>query len=188
MNHFLALRPDDATRDRLTAVADRLRAWDLPAAWAHPDDLHLTLLFLGHLDDTEASLIPAAIDDVAQAVRRPSLRLAGLGAQGTRGLGLNAVPHRVYAYVADPAYACEGIHRDLADCLEEEPQRAFLPHLTLCRPEPVAPTGKLFRDWPHLLEAHGIADWGACTFDALGLYRSTERTPRYQELAAWPLH
>lgn len=188
MNHFLALRPDHATRDRLQQIAERLRAWELPASWVHPDDYHLTTLFLGELDDQAASFIPAAIDDVANSLQVPALRLAGLGASGTRG---QTVPRTVYVAAADPDGFCGDLHRDLCDCLEESPKSPFTPHLTLCRPQPVSAreqaNAPLFRDWPHLLEAHGLADWGACTVDALVLYRSTTRTPRYEEVASWRL-
>ncbi len=188
MNHFLALRPDGATRDRLAAIAERLRAWELPASWLHPDDYHLTVRFLGALDDDEVQLLPTLVDDVAASIRRPSLRLSGLGATGTRGHRLAAVPRAVFAAVADAEHACAGLHRDLGECLDEQPERDFLPHLTLCRPQPQAATGQLFRDWPHLLEAHGVADWGPCTIESLTLFRSGEFTPRYETLATWPVH
>ena len=188
MNHFLALRPDAATRDRLAAIADRLRAWDLPASWTHPDDYHLTVRFLGELDDDEVQLLPTLVDDVANSIRRPSLLLSGLGASGTRGHGVAAVPRAVFAAVSDAGYSCAGLHRDLGDCLDEAPLSDFLPHITLCRPHPLAATGQLFRDWPHLLEAHGLADWGPCVIDALVLYRSGEFTPRYATLTTWAVH
>lgn len=186
MNHFLALRLDGATRDRLQQVADRLRAWGLPATWVHPEDYHLTVRFLGDLDAEAASWIPAAIDDVAQSLRLPSLQLAGLGASGTRG---QTVPRTVYVAATDPAGMCRDLHHDLSDCLEESPETTFIPHVTLCRPQPVTAreqaAAPMFRDWPHLLEANGQADWGACTIDALVLYRSTTRTPRYEEVTSW---
>ncbi len=189
MHHFLALRPDGTTRDRLAAVADRLRAWDLPASWVHPEDYHLTVLFLGDLAAGDADFIPAAIDDVAASALRPQLRLAGLGASGARGSGVQSAPRAVFAAVEDHALACEGLHRDLASCLEETPRSPFVPHLTLCRPLAAAPHKQLFRDWPHLLEAHGLADWGPCTVDALVLYAAngTRDGSRYHALASWGL-
>ena len=188
MNHFLAFSLDSATRDRLGAIAERLRAWDLPAAWIHPDDYHITIRFLGALDDDEVQLLPTLIDDVAGSIRRPSLRLVGLGATGTRGHGLAAVPRGIFAAVADDDHACAGLHRDVGDCLDEQPLSDFLPHVTLCRPHPQAAQGQLFRDWPHVLEAHGVADWGTCTVESLVFYRSGEFTPRYETLTSWAVH
>ena len=187
MHHFLAFRPTSATRDRLAAVSDRLRAWELPASWTHPDDLHLTVLFLGDLAPDEARLIPTLVDEVAASLLPPQLHLTGLGATGTRGQGLASVPRGVFAAVADPAQVCVDTHRALAECVDQAPERDYVPHLTLCRPHPEAAQGQLFRDWPHLLEAHGQADWGRCEIDALALYVSTDRRQRYEELTVWPL-
>ncbi len=185
-NHFLALRPDSATRDRLSLVSERLRAWELPANWTHPDDYHLTVLYLGDLTSEAASWIPAAIGDVAESLRRPTLQLAGLGASGTRG---ETVPRSVYAAASDHGGFCADLRHDLGDCLEEATTAPYVPHLTLCRPHAANPRNAptLTRDWPRLLTAHGEADWGACVVDALVLYRSTTRTPRYEEVSSWSL-
>jgi 2'-5' RNA ligase len=185
MNHFLALRLADSPRDRLAALADRLRAWELPARWVHPEDYHLTLVFLGDLDADEAHLVPTLVADVAGSLRRPRLRFAGLGAKGGR-----REPRVVYVALADDESACAGMQRDLGECLEVEADRAFLPHVTLCRPARGAPCKRLptDRDWPHLLEAHGLADWGDCPTTDLVLYRSEpDGAIRYRELARWPL-
>lgn len=185
MNHFLALSLDDATRDRLGRIADRLRAWELPAAWTHGDDYHLTLRFLGQLDDDEAHYLPAAIDLVAGSLRRPRLRLSGLG-----GFGGRSEPKAVFAAVSDTDHACAHMHRDLGEALDLPAERDFSPHVTLCRPRPGgrgdAQRGD--RDWPALFAAHGLAEWGDCTATDLVLFRShPERTPRYAPLARWPL-
>ena len=187
MPHFLAFRPTSATRDRLAAVSDRLRAWELQASWTHPDDLHLTVLYLGELAAEEAQLIPTLVEEVASSLLPPRLQLAGLGATGTRGNGLASVPRGVFAAVVDPTHACIDVHRALAACVDQAPERTFVPHLTLCRPHPEPARNQLFRDWPHLLEAHGQADWGPCEVDAVALYVSTDRRQRYNELAVWPL-
>jgi 2'-5' RNA ligase len=188
MNTFLALRLADAPRDRLAQVAERLRAWNLPAAWVHPEDYHLTLLFLGRLSADETSMLPAAVDLVASSLRRPRLRFAGLGATGGR-----TEPRVVYAACADAAGGCADMHLDLSDALGMKPEaRPFLPHVTVCRPKTATPREvreqPLMRDWPHLLEAHGQADWGDCETTHLVLYRSEpEGATRYRELASWPL-
>ena len=184
---FFALRLDAGTRDRLAAVADRLRAWDLPARWTHTEDLHLTVAYVGLLPEVEARCLPYAVEDVASAFLRPRLALAGLAAEGTSG----EVPARVQVAVADAEGACVGLHRDLSECLDDNHDRAYRPHITLARPLPLGSKHRelpLFRDWPHLLEAHAGADWGVCGVDALVLYTShSERTLRHEALATWSL-
>lgn len=186
MNHFLALRIADRPRDRIAELAQRLQAWDLPAHWVHPEDYHLTLLFLGRCDADEVRTLPYAIDDLARQLPRPRLRLAGLGAFGGR-----TEPKVVYAALEDLEGACLQAHRDLAEMVGVEAEARFHPHITLCRPRPATPSEARDphprRDWPQLLEANGLADWGECATTDLVLYRSTERTPRYAEIARWPL-
>jgi 2'-5' RNA ligase len=182
MNHFLALVPDAATRDRLAAIAERLRAWELPARWVHPDDYHLTLAFLGRLDATEAALIPAAVDDLFAAARPPRLALPGLGA-----LGGAIVPRVVYAAVADPHGEAGDLEADLTLALGLDGRRPFRPHITLCRP--TAAPADTARNWPELLAGHGQADWGTCNCTTISLLHTVAAPPgrpRYRTLATWP--
>ena len=183
-NHFLGLRLNHDSVDRLGSVADRLRAWELPARWTHPDDYHLTLVFLGGLDDDEARYLPDALAEVAGSQRAPVLSFTGLGASGSNG----EAPKYVFTSVADPEMGCDAMRRDLCEVLEEAPGRDFHPHVTLCRPQPGGVRLPLFRDWPHLLEANGQAQWGACVVSDLVLWRSSGiGAVRYEALASWPL-
>jgi RNA 2',3'-cyclic 3'-phosphodiesterase len=186
MNHFIALRLADETRDRIADLSRRLQEWGLPANWVHPEDYHLTLLFLGNLDADEVRTLPYTISDIADHVRCPRLRLAGLGALGGR-----TEPRVVYAALEDPGGICVRAHQDFCEVLGLKPERQYLPHITICRPRPpigaeTQPSSR--RDWPALLTAHGLADWGECNAPDLVLYQSrVERGSRYQEVASWPL-
>ena len=184
-NHFIALRPDQAGIASLAAISERLQSWELPGRWTHPDDLHLTLAFLGPVDDDEARYLPDALAEVAGSQRRPRLTLCGLGASGSHG----EVPRAVFAALHDPEAACAAMHRDVCEALDLGPGEAFRPHITLCRPAPMPRGLPLFRDWPHLLEANGQAEWGACAMAEIGLWRSSGRgAVRYEQVATWPLH
>lgn len=183
MNHFLALRLADAPRDRLAQVAERLQAWDLPAAWVSPQDYHLTVAFLGDLDSDEAHLLPSAIDLVAGGLRRPVLRFSGLGAWGGRH-----EPRVVFAALDDAEARCRDIHLDLCDALAVPPERDFTPHVTLCRPRRGSEHAAGGRTWTDLFTANGLADWGTCETTDLVFYRRSEGPgPRYEVLADWPL-
>ena len=185
-NHFLGLRLDLDSIDRLTTVAQRLRSWQLPARWTHPDDYHLTLVFLGPVDDDEARYLPDALAEVAGSLRAPALTFSGLGATGRNGDSDG--PKYVYAAVDDPEQGCDGMRRDLCEVVEQCPEATWRPHVTLCRPQPVPHGLPLFRDWPHLLEANGQAHWGACVVSDVVLWRSSGiGATRYEALASWPL-
>lgn len=181
MNHFLALRLADSTRSRLAALAERLQAWDIPARWVHPDDYHLTVCFLGPLDQTVAHAIGWSINDVAESLTTPDLQLPGLGAFAGR-----SEPRIVFAAVADAGRYCLDLHGDLQDALGERPEANYRPHITLCRPRPNKAIGG--RRWSDLIEAHGLADWGACEVTDLVLYRSDPNGGRrYRALESWPV-
>jgi 2'-5' RNA ligase len=185
VNHFLALTLDGAARDRLAQVAERFKAWDLPAAWVDPEDYHVTVAFLGELDEDEARLLPAAIDLVASGLRRPQLRFSGIGARAGRHQ-----PQAVFAALADPEGRCADIHLDLCAALELTAERAFLPHVTICRPSRVpAWQGAVpGRTWSDLFLANGQADWGDCATTALAFCRRHDGPgPRYDVLTDWPL-
>lgn len=186
VNHFLGLRPDAATVERLMAIRDRLAQWELPARWTHPSDYHLTLLFLGPMEADEAAVLPAAVGLVAECAAAPrQLTLAGLGAAG-RARG--PVPRAVFAAVEDPSGDCDALRRDLCAALGIAPEARFRPHITLCRPSLESVRLPLFRDWPHLLEAHGRAAWGACGVSELVLWASDGAgVSRYRAVARWPL-
>lgn len=184
MNHFLALRLADRPRDLLATLSLRFQDWRLPATWVHPQDLHLTLCYLGHCNSDELRTLPYAIGDLARTLVQPRLRLAGLGAAGGK-----TEPREVFAAVEDPAGLCATTHAGLAETLGLAAERHYHPHITLCRPRSVTPfdAARSRRDWPQLLEANGLADWGDCPTTDLVLYRSSERTPRYEALEEWPL-
>lgn len=185
MNHFLALKLADAPRDRLAQVAERLQAWELPAAWVDPDDYHLTVAFLGKLDDDEAHVLPSAIELVASGLRRPELRFSGIGAAGGR-----SEPRSVFAALSDIESRCADIHLDLCDALDLTRDQPFAPHVTICHPRRAgawqSPTPG--RTWSDLFLAHGLADWGTCETTDLVFYRRRAGPgSRYEVLADWPL-
>ncbi len=191
-NHFLALRPTVDTAERLIAICDRLRAWDLPAQWTQPADFHITIAFLGPLDADEAHLIPSAIDEVVTSFRQPALELVGTGARAGRH-----EPRAVFAALQDKNHLCRDMHDDIMHALGLTPDSAFTPHITLCRPLP-NPTRhhqnghKSNRTWQALFSAFGQATWGNCVCEELALYkrkeiRSETKANRYDLLTAWRL-
>lgn len=182
MHHFLALRLADGPRDRLTALSERLQAWNLPAQWVHPEDLHLTLLFLGDCDDADLAGLRYAVDDLARSLVQPRLRLVGLGAWGGK-----TEPKIVYAACADADGICATTHAGLAEALAVDRDVHFHPHVTVARPRGGNAAGPARGTWPDVLAAHGEADWGDCPTTHLVLYRSTARVPRYEALESWPL-
>jgi 2'-5' RNA ligase len=101
----------------------------LPGArWVDPENYHITLRFIGDIDEPTADEIAGAL----VRVQRPrfSVALEGLGAFGSRK------PHAVYAAVkASPALTVLQAEQErIIQRIGLEPERRkFTPHVTLAR-------------------------------------------------------
>ena len=177
---FIAMDIDDATRRRLAAVAARAETGPARINWVAAANLHVTIKFLGDVDDSAVRDVCDAAADAAGGVEPFDFEV----------LGLLAVPPRgrlrmVWADVADPT----GRLADLAARLEDElaelgyprERRPFRPHVTLARIRSA-------RD-PDRLRA-AVAPWADEAFgtpraEALTVYASelTPRGPLYTPLA-----
>jgi 2'-5' RNA ligase len=156
MRCFVALWPDDAARERLAAVA-REQQRRFPRARAmRPENLHLTLAFIGELDAARAAQIAAELDalpfesfawtlDAVGAFERARV----LWAAGPDCAPLAALAQRVrtllnelhVAYDRKPFVAHVTLLRDLT---REESRRAA---------GPIAPPIVWHADRPQLLQS-----------------------------------
>lgn len=129
---FIALALSDDARETLRREERRL-ARALPAVrFAASDDLHLTLAFLGEVDDATLAQVIALSGEVASHARPFELALSGLGV-----FGPPHAPRVVWAGVGGETRSLLALQRRLADALEAlgfpREQRPFSPHLTLAR-------------------------------------------------------
>lgn len=144
MRLFVALELPEALR---RAAGERIAAErrNLPAArWTHPENLHLTLVFLGEVEEAAVDALAAALADAFAAHAPLTLRLAGAGtfppppADGSRSrparvawVGVTAaegLPRLLALQLAADA-ACRGV-------LDLPPdRRPWSPHLTVARPK-----------------------------------------------------
>ena len=158
---FVAVWPDADTRHQLAGVLERLRQPGADVKWVSPENLHLTLRFLGDVDaarvpDLEACLAGALTPAAPFAVRyeelgtfppRGSARVIWAGvAEGARELAALAV--RVEKALLTGRF------------LSSPEKRPFRAHLTLGRPRSPRGSAPLrdllgnlsFRSGTHLLE------------------------------------
>lgn len=129
---FLGLPLPEARHPFLQGLQDTFREAGLRASWVPPENFHLTLHFIGHLPHD-------AIDDfdhrLGQALRDQSavhLTLVGAGAFP----GVHR-PKVIWAGVRELAGSCEKLYHATGQAVTESgferDERAFHPHITLCR-------------------------------------------------------
>jgi 2'-5' RNA ligase len=156
---------------------------NLKVGWERPEKLHLTLKFLGNLDDAQLGDLTTAVAAAAASVKAMRLELAGTGVfPNPRN------PRILWLGIRDPRSAIS----KLADVVELECERLgfprdsrpFRPHLTVGRvKEPNS--GK------QLSKVHIERGFGPILFAVkeLAIYKSELRPTGsvYSKLAAFPL-
>jgi 2'-5' RNA ligase len=175
---FIAVPLSEAIRDELAALRRELERGLADMKWTETQNLHITLVFLGEVDDRElpevCRLTQAAVDAVE--LRAFPLRVAGLGC-----FPHPRRPRVLWAGVDEGAEELKLLHAALADQLAalgfRQEDRPFEPHVTLGRTKSGGPV----RELAALLSAK--ANWRAGGQTAAEVHvmgsELTPRGPRY---------
>lgn len=94
MRCFLGIGLPPAPQEILEDTLSRLRRTDAPVRWVRPENLHITLKFLGELGDEHVENLKARLDKIDTPVLE--LALDGLGTFPPRG-----TPRVIWAGVRD---------------------------------------------------------------------------------------
>ncbi|MDD9266254.1 RNA 2',3'-cyclic phosphodiesterase [Paenibacillus sp. GCM10023248] len=175
----IGLPPD--TQRELALLAASLRERLPFQKWTHPQDVHVTLSFLG---DTAAEKVEALADELRRlAAAAPPLTLH---AEGLGVFGPPAAPSVLWAGVAGDLDALAALQREVAGACARHgfpaEARAYRPHLTLARRYRQA-AGPFSR--AALAGAPALPAWRV---EDIVLYRShLGRQPSYESLGVFPL-
>ena len=163
---FLALWPDVGLRAQLAALSGTLTG----GRKVHPDNLHLTLIFLGATDNERLLCYEQALRELAVPPLILRLdRLASLSRSGILWLGASRVPPELSNLVQD-------LNSRLQSCGFSPERRPFQAHITLARDfTGPAPPAELERPLVWRTEQVVLAE-----------SLQTERGVSYALLARWP--
>jgi RNA 2',3'-cyclic 3'-phosphodiesterase len=128
---FVALNLPPATREALWKAAEPLRDLGLPVKWVRGDGIHVTLKFLGEVDDAREAELVAALGRAASGARTLPLALGGFGVFPDFRR-----PRVVWGGIApDPALEIlqHRVEQEFAPLGFPTEARAFRPHVTLGR-------------------------------------------------------
>ena len=184
MRLFVAIAPPSAVLDELDALVEPLRARRLDLRWTNREAWHVTLAFLGEVDETATARLLPRLERAARLHHQMRLGFAGAGAfpaaarANVLWSGLSG-DRRALARLAESVAA----RASRAGATPPDKGRRFQPHLTLARCRTPA-------DVTGLVSALGGYQGQPWTADRVHLVRSrlgaTEH-PRYTSLASWPL-
>jgi 2'-5' RNA ligase len=185
---FIALEPPEPVRRRIAALAEELRQGAGRAGddvrWVRPENVHLTLQFLGAVPEERVAGIVAALRDAAAGARPLSLSLRGAG-----GFPNARRPRVLWAGIEGDlsplAALVAGLGARLAKLGYPPEERPFSPHLTLGR----ARDGRGAPGLAGALARAGQAEATPWRAVELVLFEShlSPRGPRYEAVARIPL-
>lgn len=173
MRLFVALEVGKEVRDNLAGLIDELRVVDAVAAknkarWARVENLHVTLKFIGNVDDGRLPAIREALSEI---------RPGSLVEMRFRGLGFfpnERRPRVLWAGIeASPNLA--PLAGEISARLEQldipRETREFAPHLTLARFDPPSISGELRA----ATTQHASRDFGMVRTGTFYLFESKTR-------------
>src|SRR5262245_48153806 len=130
---FIAVEIGADIRESAVALQETLAKTGAEVKWVTPESMHVTLLFLGEVDDRELHAVCRAVQQVAAARPPFNLRLGGVGAFPTVRR-----PKVLWAGITEGADDLRRLYGDLEarmldlGCYRKE-ERGYTPHLTLGR-------------------------------------------------------
>jgi 2'-5' RNA ligase len=129
---FIAIDLDHKIRERIASLQAKLKARGPKISWVKPERMHLSIKFLGEIEETQVEPIKKSLDTVAGQCRPFDITFAGLGVFPPHGrasvlwLGIQDASSGLNACwkTCEDALAAVGLPRE---------DRPFSAHLTLAR-------------------------------------------------------
>jgi len=79
MRTFIAIELPSEIKDSLSRLQEELKASNADVKWVEPNNIHLTLKFLGEIDDKKIEKITKIIDDTAREKNKFQMHISSLG-------------------------------------------------------------------------------------------------------------
>jgi 2'-5' RNA ligase len=184
MRLFVALDIPEAVRENLAAIRKNFSSIGPGLRWVPPENLHVTLKFIGTVPNDKLEAIIDALRHV-RADKFINLKFSGMGGS-TVG---------VYWASIEPDPALEKLAADIDHCLAPigiaKENRAFHPHVTIARFK----DRKILKKLEHLLDENGRSghqrnkyDFGSVTPTEFHLIASKTLPtgPIYSKLQSFP--
>jgi len=129
---FVALNLSSELRSRLAWIQDQLKAAAAEVSWVNPENIHLTLKFLGEVEEARLPAVRVTVQEALQGEEGVWAMVAGLGAFPPSG-----PPRVIWAGIRAGGEDLARLQARIEAALERigfpRESRRFTPHLTLGR-------------------------------------------------------
>lgn len=143
---FIAVEIDAGIRHNAQMLQQKLEQVSSGIRWASAETLHVTLLFLGDVEDRHLSRLCREVETAVHTIPSFVVHIAGLGAFPDLRR-----PKVIWAGVRQGHQQLQTVHQAIATRLipaglYQAENRPYTPHLTLGRVPPHVPTPELSRE------------------------------------------
>jgi len=179
---FVALELSEDVREGLTNLLNRLRQTNAAVKWVEPENLHLTLKFLGEVTEEQIEVIVDALKAVAQATEPFSFAVRGVG-----GFPDLRRPRVLWVGV-EPTPPLMRLQQFVERTMEQlgfaPEERAYHPHITLGRVKAMTGIEKVRA----VLSEYSGFNFGSVPVKHLTFFRSdlSREGPTYTPIALLP--
>ena len=182
---FIAVETSPAVRRRAVDLQDKLRASEVKASWTHPENMHLTLQFLGDVDETLVPEVCRRVESAAAPFAPFQIEFSQVGAfpalerPRTVWIGVDQGSQQL----VDLQFA---VQESLVEMRFPRERRTYKPHLTMGR---VREGGARQTRLAELIAHYRDFKAGSCDVNEVLIFASyLERTgPTYQIMGRAPL-
>jgi 2'-5' RNA ligase len=178
---FIGVDIGDEIRKSAVVLQKRLAQSGAAVKWVAPENLHITMLFLGELDERDIVPVCRGVEDAARRESAFLMRATGVGAFPTLHR-----PKVLWAGIGDGAEPLRRLYSDIEEKLLDlgvyrKEERGYTPHLTLGRIRSEADGQALAPELAKLQAWEG----GRTTVDEVLVYSSEQGRdgPEYAVLA-----
>ncbi len=145
---FIAIEIPEDIKKKIASIVDMLKDRLPGPSWVRPATLHVTVRFLGGVEKERIEPIEGILERIGSETRPFKLTITGMG-----GFPSIRMPRVLWIGIEQSQELTE-LHRKVEQGLRglgfEEEERAFRPHLTICRTKDEAQRRRLSRELAHL--------------------------------------
>ena len=182
---FLAFELPEVMKNTIVRVYGEVGHYGLDARWVKPENIHLTIVFMGNIKTDDIASLGEEARNVCSGYGTFEIAIKGIGCFPNRQrprvlwIGLNGDIERMSRFRDD-------LQKSLKAFGVKEERRRFIPHLTLAR---FRSTRKIGPGLGEILNAYEALDSPYECLSELFLFKS-ELNPGgavYTKLKSWPL-
>jgi len=182
MRLFVALELDENVMARLSSIQEKLRSGDFDLKLVEPQNLHLTLKFLGEVQESQLAQIERLVSEAVKDSHAFTLSFRGIGHFGS-GNRVNVIWAGVKGGSQDFVNLAKALEEKLSSIRREE--REPSPHLTIARVK----SGRNVQGLARELDSLRDVKVGEVRVNEIALKQSvlTPQGPIYSDVKIFPL-